>query len=153
VRDERAPREERPMRGFGDEPARPERGGMPPRERGPEAGPRREDVRGERRPMRDAAAPPVRDAAPPVRDALAPRDRGERMDRPERADRPERSERPDRGGRDRGPRMPMADFDDAETPPARAPRDEVGQLESLDSVLGDDRGGGRRDRRRPRRDA
>jgi hypothetical protein len=127
---------------------------MPPRERGPEAGPRREDVRGERRPMRDAAAPPVRDVAPPVRDvappvrdAVAPRDRGERMDRPER------SERPDRGGRDRGPRMPMADFDDAETPPARTPRDEVGQLESLDSVLGDDRGGGRRDRRRPRRDA
>jgi transcription termination factor Rho len=104
--------------------------------------------------MRDAAAPPVRDMAPPVRDVAAPRDRGERMDRPERTDRPERSERPDRGGRDRsGPRMPMADFDDAETPPARTPRDEVGQLESLDSVLGDDRGGGRRDRRRPRRDA
>lgn len=138
------------MRGFGDEPARPERGGMPPRERGPEAGPRREDVRGERRPMRDAAAPPVRDVvAPPVR-----MDRPERADRPGSVDRPERTERPDRGGRDRsGPRMPMADFDDAETPPARTPRDEVGQLESLDSVLGDDRGGGRRDRRRPRRDA
>lgn len=135
------------MRGFGDEPARPERGGMPPRDRGPEAGPRREEVRGERRPMRDAAVPPVRDLAPPTRDIAAPRDRGER------ADRPERGERPDRGGRDRGPRMPMADFDDAETPPARTPRDEVGQLESLDSVLGDDRGGPRRDRRRPRRDA
>jgi hypothetical protein len=61
----------------------------------------------------------------------------------------ERRERPERGER-REPRsrMPMAEFEDEEREPAPTPRD-VGQLESLDSVLGEDRGP-RRDRRRRR---
>jgi hypothetical protein len=52
--------------------------------------------------------------------------------------------------------LPMTEFDD-DAPVAPPPADVVGQLESLDSVLGDDRDGprgpgGRRDRRRPRRE-
>lgn len=78
-----------------------------------------------------------------------------RHDRPVRdaaGGREPRAEQGDRGGRDRGPRMPMADFDDGDAP-SPAGRDDVGKLESLDSVLGEDRGDRRGDRRRPRRDA
>jgi polyribonucleotide nucleotidyltransferase len=80
--------------------------------------------------------------------------RSDRLEQPERTDRRdqermERRERPERGER-REPRsrMPMAEFEDEEREPAPTPRD-VGQLESLDSVLGEDRGP-RRDRRRRR---
>ncbi|MCC7397694.1 MAG: polyribonucleotide nucleotidyltransferase [Planctomycetes bacterium] len=126
--------ERRPERGFRDVGENRERGAEPrgarePRGRGPA-----EPVEPvgfdseERRPQREAARPPVG---------------GERRERPA-----------DRGGRDdrpRGPRsaMPMAEFDD-EAPAPRAGND-VGELESLDAVLGDRpprRDGGRRGRRR-----
>ncbi|MFN9756183.1 MAG: hypothetical protein ACK58X_07195, partial [Planctomycetota bacterium] len=109
------------------------RGPRPERSERFERGPRRDEPqageRGERRPMRDAAGP---------------REGG--VGGPARAERPAR---PAAGGG-----LPMADFDDdaGERP---APAQDVGKLESLDSVLGDAPRRGRSDRggeRRPRRD-
>jgi ribonuclease E len=129
---ERGPREDRPARE--DRPMREERGPRPERSEG--GRPRRDEPqageRGERRPMRDAAGP---------------RDGG--MGGPGAPARAERPARPATGGG-----LPMADFEDdvSERP---APAQDVGKLESLDSVLGDAPRRGRSDRggdRRPRRD-
>jgi hypothetical protein len=86
-----------------------------------------------------------------------PRDRdADRSDRPDRSERPDRAERPARSDRAAPPRssMPMSEFED-DVPPASVPpvrTDDVGQLESIDSLLGEDtRAPGRRDRRRPPR--
>ena len=109
------------------------REGWRPRRDEPQAG-----ERSERRPMRDAAGP--REGA----------GFGGGPARPERGPRPERADRPERGG------MPMSEFDD-DTREPKAPAQDVGQLESLDSVLGDAPRGDRGDRgdrggRRRRRD-
>lgn len=219
-------------RGYGDRPEldrparverveRPDRGPLDrrneraPREGGDRLGghgwrERRDEPleRGDRRPFRDAAAPPMRSGSSAGGEPRLRHDRGERPDqshrmdrldrddvversgradqprsadaprrsgearpprsaaveRPDRPDRPERhghlersqrmerrerSDRPERGERtEPRSRMPMAEFEDDDQGPAPATRD-IGQLESLDSVLGEDRGP-RRDRRRRR---
>ena len=159
---ERGPRDDRPARDH--RPMREERGPRP--ERGPrEDRPARDDrpmrdERGQRedrpmregwRPRRDEPQAGERSERRPMRDAADPRDGGfgGGPARAERGPRPERSDRPARGD------MPMSEFDDDAREP-KAPAQDVGQLESLDSVLGDaprgDRGdrGGRGDRRRRR---
>ncbi|MGK0303221.1 MAG: polyribonucleotide nucleotidyltransferase [Planctomycetota bacterium] len=176
-RDDR-PRGRRPRSDDGEErPSRPRRDEeRPTRARSDDdrpARPRRDEERPTRSRSRDEedrpARPPRRDDDRPARagrdrdEAEAPR--GDREDRPrgrrprrdEEEDRPARpssrdedrparprrdDDRPARGGRDRSS-MPMAEFEDGPKPAA--------ELESIDSVIGDD-GDSRPPRgRRPRR--
>ncbi len=138
--------EERPTRSRGDEdrPARPRRDEERPtrsRSRDDEDRPARSPRRDDDRPARPARD---RDEERPARggrdrdEAEAPR--GDRDDRPRRRSR--RDEDDDRPARGRSS-MPMAEFEDG--PKAAA------ELESIDSVIGDDQGSRPPRGRRPRR--
>ena len=149
--------EERPTRARGDEdrPARPRRDEERPtrsRSRDDEDRPARSPRRDDDRPARPARD---RDEERPARggrdrdEAEAPR--GDRDDRPRRRSRrDEEGDRPagsssrddDRPARGRSS-MPMAEFEDGPKPAA--------ELESIDSVIGDDQGSRPPRGRRPRR--